>query len=70
MAGSFDFSGPLQGARFGGRVGLAGGGGAAALVEAAERDPGALPRLLDDGHGLLLLAGKEAMAEKPELLLR
>jgi taurine dioxygenase len=39
-------------------------------VDAAERDPDALPRILADCGGLLLLPNMGAMAENPELLLR
>lgn len=45
-------------------------GGAEAAVRAAERDPGALPALLAEARGLLLLPGLGAMAQEPELLLR
>ena len=70
MAGPFHLTSPLPGASFGGRIGLAGGEGALALVEAAERMPEALPRALAECHGLLLLPGMQAMAEAPDLLLR
>lgn len=44
--------------------------GAEAVIAAAERDPGALPGLLAEAHGLLLLPGLGDMAREPELLLR
>jgi taurine dioxygenase len=68
MAGSLACTHPLAGAGFGGRI--QGPGGAAALVAAAEAAPEALPRMLAEAHGLLLLPGMGAMAEAPELLLR
>jgi taurine dioxygenase len=61
---------PLPGAAFGGRVALSGAGGAAAVVAAAEADPEALPRMLAESGGLLLLQGMGAIAAAPELLLR
>lgn len=70
MAGSFAVTSPLAGASFGGHASIPSSGGAAALVEAAEREPGALPRLLGDCHGLLFIPGMQAMGEAPELLLR
>lgn len=45
-------------------------GGAEAAVRAAEQEPGALPGLLAEARGLLLLPGMGAMAEEPALLLR
>jgi taurine dioxygenase len=68
MGDHFELLKPLPGAGFGGRLHL--GGGAHRFVEAAERDPGALPRTLAESSGLLLLAGMEAMTEAPELLVR
>ena len=68
MAGSLACTHPLAGAGFGGRI--QDPGGAAALVAAAEAAPEALPRMLAEAHGLLLLPGMGAMAEAPELLLR
>jgi len=70
MVGRFEFVGPLPGAGFGGRIRLAGGGGAAEVVRAAESEPEALPQALAESGGLLLLPGMEAMADEPELLLR
>jgi taurine dioxygenase len=70
MSDGFDLIGPLPGARFGGRASPRRGVGAHAVVEAAERDPGALPRLLAASNGLLLLPGMEAMATAPDLLVR
>ena len=70
MWASLEFTGPLPGAAFGDRVRLPGAAGAAALVEAAEADPAALPHLLADAGGVLLLPGMAAMAAAPELLLR
>ncbi|MSP49544.1 MAG: TauD/TfdA family dioxygenase [Alphaproteobacteria bacterium] len=67
---SFEMEGPLPGATFGGRVRLAHGGGAEAVVAAAEADPAALPQALAAAQGLLLLTGMQAIAEAPELLLR
>src|SRR5262249_12137023 len=49
---------------------LASSPGAAALIEAAEADPDALPAALAECSGLLLLPGMNAMAEAPELLVR
>ena len=70
MRASFVSTGPLPGARFGGRVCLPGTAGAAAPVDAAEADPAALPRLLAEAGGVLLLPAMGAMAEAPGLLLR
>jgi taurine dioxygenase len=70
MGNSFDITTPLPGASFGGRLTHRGPGGARALIEAAERDPAALPRALADCHGLLLIPGMDDMAEAPDLLLR
>ncbi len=67
---TFKFEGPLSGARFGGRLGLAGAVGAEAFVRAAEAVPDALPGALAKAEGLLLLPGMQAMAEAPDLLLR
>ena len=66
----FECAAPLVGASFGGVVRLRDAPGAESLVEAAEADSAALPRLLADAHGVLLLPGMDAMAERPELLLR
>jgi taurine dioxygenase len=70
MGGSFDIDGPLPGARFGGRVRLDGGAGAHEVIRAAERDPGALPRLHAESGGLLLFQGMGEIADAPELLVR
>jgi taurine dioxygenase len=67
---NFERVGPLPGAQFGGTVRLPGDPGAAAFVAAAERAPAALPRLLADSGGLLLIPGMTAMADAPELLVR
>jgi taurine dioxygenase len=67
MGGSLSLDGPLPGANFGGRVRL---DGAHAVIQAAERDPEALPRLHAQSGGLLLLPGMDAIAEAPELLVR
>lgn len=48
---------------------LTGVAGAHPLVQAAERDPEALPHALADSQGLLLLQGMQAMADEPELLV-
>lgn len=61
---------PLQGANFGGRVTLPGEPGALRFIEVAEADPDALPRVLADCDGLLLLPGLQAMADDPALLAR
>ncbi|CAA9280983.1 MAG: Alpha-ketoglutarate-dependent taurine dioxygenase [uncultured Craurococcus sp.] len=66
----FDCMTPLPGAGFGGRIGLNGPAGAAALVAAAEAEPEALPRALAASGGLLLLPGMGGMAAEPALLLR
>ncbi len=63
----FDIA-PLPGAGFGAVVAFSGGG--AALVGAAEADPGILPRALDDAGGLLVVPGMQAITEAPALLLR
>jgi len=64
----FGLESPLPGASFGGR--LRHDGDAPALIAAAERTPDALPRLLAESHGLLLIPGMTAMATAPELLVR
>ena len=66
----FDLVRPLPGAGFGGRVRPRDDAGAHAVIAAVERDPTALPRLLADSGGLLLLDGMDAMAQTPELLVR
>ena len=70
MSSGFDLVRPLPGAAFGGRLVATIAGGARGLIEAAEREPGALPRALADCRGLMLIPGMAAMAEAPELLLR
>ncbi len=70
MTDAFHLDRPLPGARFGGRVSLAEGSGAPALITAAEADPTALPRLLAESGGLLLIPGMHAMRTAPELLVR
>jgi taurine dioxygenase len=71
MTSRFELTKPLPGAQFGGRLHLTGDdGGAHSFVEAAERDPEALPRALAESHGLLLLQGMQAMVDHPELLVR
>jgi taurine dioxygenase len=70
MSGGFALFKPLPDASFGGRLQLPGAGGARRFVEAAERDPDALPQALAASGGLLLLQGMEAMADEPELLVR
>ncbi len=70
MSRHFELDRPLAGASFGGVLRLAGGGGAGALIEAAERDPDALPSALADCQGLMVIPGMDAMAEAPELLRR
>lgn len=65
---SFKATGPLPGAGFGARIDLT--GGAEAIVAAAEADRAALPRVLADSDGLLLLKGMGAIAATPDLLLR
>lgn len=70
MTTSFELVKSLPGADFGGRIHLLGDAGARRVVEAAERDPDALPRALADSGGLLLLPGMQAMADEPELLVR
>lgn len=70
MSGNFDLARPLSGANFGGRLSLFGAAGAHAFIQAAERAPAALPRLLADSQGLLLLQGMQAMADEPALLAR
>ncbi len=61
---------PLPGARFGGRVTLAGDGDANAFVEAAEAEAETLPRMLAESGGLLLIPAMDAMREAPRLLVR
>jgi len=68
MSAAFDLDRPLTGRGFGAALRLS--GGAHEAVQAAEREPGALPALLAGARGLLLLPGMGAMAEDPGLLLR
>ena len=68
MSGSFQVMNPLPGATFGGLIEL--GGGAPAVIAAAEAVPEALPRALADAEGLLLLKGMQAIADDPTLLVR
>jgi taurine dioxygenase len=70
MTSAFRLSTPLPGANFGGTMALTGDGGAHSFVRAAQKDPGALPRMLAESSGLLLIQGMDAMAEQPELLVR
>ena len=70
MTGAFEIHRPLPGARFGGTVRLGKGGGARAVIAAAEAAPGALPDALAACGGLLLLAGLDEIAEEPALLVR
>lgn len=70
MSGSFELIRPLPGANFGGLVRLIGETGAHRFVQAAEADPGALPRALADSGGLLLLQGLDEIAADPALLVR
>jgi taurine dioxygenase len=60
----------LPGANFGGQAVPEGNAGARRVVEAAEREPAALPRALAESGGLLLLRGMDEMAADPELLVR
>ncbi|MBL6455032.1 TauD/TfdA family dioxygenase [Belnapia sp. T6] len=66
----FDCQQPLPGAGFGGRLRFDGLPGAGALVAAAEAEPEALPRLLAEAGGLLLIPGMGDMAGEAGLLLR
>jgi taurine dioxygenase len=70
MGSRFTMMRPLPGARFGGRIALAGGGDANAFVEAAETEPETLPRMLGESGGLLLIPAMEEMREAPRLLVR
>lgn len=70
MAAHFTVSAPFTASGLGGRVALAGAPGAESFVAAAEADPAALPALLAERHGLLLVQGMDAMIEAPALLLR
>lgn len=66
----FELQRPLPGASFGGTVRLSGTPSAHALIDAAEADRTALPAVLAECSGLLLLPGMQAMADAPELLVR
>jgi taurine dioxygenase len=66
----FELVRPLPGATFGGRLIPIGAGGALGLIEAAEREPDALPCALADCQGLMLIQDMGAIAETPELLVR
>jgi taurine dioxygenase len=67
----FECSNPLPGATFGGVLrAKRGGSSAPALVEAAEADLTALPAILAESGGLLLLPEMTAMTEDPALLVR
>src|SRR3954454_2404534 len=70
MNSEFQYSRPLTGVAFGGRIAFRGDGGAEALIAAAERQPDVLPSALAESGGLLLLPGLQAIAEKPDLLVR
>lgn len=70
MAERIELVRPLPEATFGGRIDFRDGGGARALIAAAEADPEALPHALAESGGLLLLQGMQAMADEPELLVR
>lgn len=69
MSDPFELIRPLPGASFGGRVALP-DTAAAGFVDAAERHPDTLPRMLADCGGLLLLTGQDGMATDPALLVR
>ena len=70
MGSRFELVRPLPGASFGGRLRCPDSDDARALIEAAEKDPDALPRALAESSGLLLLPNMQAMTEEPELLVR
>ncbi len=69
MNSPFQLQAPLPGATFGGRL-QPGTDDAAAFVARAEADPAALPRILAESQGLLLVPGLHAMADDPKLLVR
>ncbi|MBM3522126.1 MAG: TauD/TfdA family dioxygenase [Alphaproteobacteria bacterium] len=69
MSVDFELETPLPGARFGGRLRCKVGAGAQRLIEAAQRQPEALPGALTEARGLLLIAGLEEIADDPQLLL-
>jgi taurine dioxygenase len=73
MIGAFEVAQPLPGAGFGGALRLVGAeecADAHAVLAAAEAVPEALPQVLADCGGLLLLKGMQAIAAEPALLLR
>jgi taurine dioxygenase len=70
MSESFTLTTPLPGARFGGFLRLGRGSGTEAVIEAAERDPAYLTQAIAQSEGLLLIQGLDAIAARPELLLR
>jgi taurine dioxygenase len=70
LSSRFELLNPLPGANFGGLARLTGDGDAHQFVQAAENEPDWLPGALATCDGLLLLQGMQAMAEKPELLVR
>jgi taurine dioxygenase len=71
MSSTFSVQSPLNRVQFGASVTLASKpNDPAALVSAAEAEPGALPAILAEASGLLLLPGMHAMAKDPERLLR
>jgi len=70
MAGEFQITRPLPGARFGGIVSVAGGGDIDAAIAAAEAAPEFLPEALAECDGLLLLKGLHRVAKAPALLVR
>ena len=70
MTRTFRLSTPLPGANFGAVVSSIDNGDAHSVVQAAEKDPEALPHILAESRGLLLLQGMDAMADAPDLLVR
>lgn len=71
MSNSFEITRPLPGAGFGGMVRLARGeSDARALIDAAEVSSNALPDVLAQCGGLLLMTGMQAIAGDPTLLVR
>jgi taurine dioxygenase len=71
MSNSFEIARPLPGAGFGGMVRLARGeSDARALIDAAEVSSNALPDVLAQCGGLLLMTGMQAIADDPTLLVR
>jgi taurine dioxygenase len=67
---NFEITRPLPGARFGGILSLAGGGGAHAVIEAAEKSPKFLGEALAECEGLMLLKGMQEISDDPALLVR